>query len=734
MRWITLLVVGLGAALAVAAGCTHPVYLTESDLSHYREMGLPADLPCSPEASVVPSSAPMSPPATTEAPERPVRYMSLAEALAIALERGTIGGPGLDGTTSDLLLSYGGGVVVSPENKIRVLALDPAIIGTNIDAALSKFDTLWNTSLNWSNTDQGTGGNFLTSFQNGERATLQSALLKPLPTGGVAGMTFTTNYTDLATPAAGFLNPTYRPILQFQFEQPLLQGFGVEINQLRASHPGSILTPFNTLARVEGILITRIRFDQQRAEFERNLHQLLVNVEVAYWNLYGYYGVLYASEQALRQAYEAWSINRQRFQVGRVNIQDLSQTRGQYEMFRGQRLSSLNQVLEGENQLRGLLGLPLDDGTRLVPSDAPSIAPFQPDWLTSVNESLALRPELILAREDLKFRQLDLINQKNLLLPDLRFTSTYDVNGVGSHLDGGSNDVNNAFHSLASDKFNDWSVGLTMTVPLGFRNAHSAVRTAQLKLARSYLVLKDQEYKAQRYLGQQYRLLEVNNKLIEIFRSEREAYALQLRGRFMEFLAGRGTLDFLLEAQRDWASALSAEYTAIANYNSSLSRFEFAKGTIMTHDNVVIGEGPLPHSAQIRAVEHERERNAALIARERAQPVAVPRLECAGQAVAGPPELPTNAAPSLLRLFEGQKDLPPVPDSLPGTPAPSVPVQGLDAKLKTGFAERPGAGMRPATNPAAPLAPPSWTSMPDGSPVPAQISGFQPIDDAGGGR
>ena len=61
--------------------------------------------------------------------------------------------------------------------------------------------------------------------------------LKPLPTGGVAGITFSTVYTNLTAPPAGIVNPAYRPTLQFQFEQPLLQGFGVEINELRRQHP-----------------------------------------------------------------------------------------------------------------------------------------------------------------------------------------------------------------------------------------------------------------------------------------------------------------------------------------------------------------------------------------------------------------------------------------------------------------------------------------------------------------
>src|SRR5205085_139887 len=157
-----------------------------------------------------------------------------------------------------------------------------------VEASLAKFDTVWNSSMTWSATDQPTQG--LNRFNNGQTASFSTSLLKPLPTGGVAGITFSTQYQDLTNPpnSAGFnvLNPSYLPRLQFQFEQPLLQGYGVEINQLRATHPGSVLTPFPTGGRVEGILITRLRFDQQRAEFEKNVQFMLVNVEVAYWNLY----------------------------------------------------------------------------------------------------------------------------------------------------------------------------------------------------------------------------------------------------------------------------------------------------------------------------------------------------------------------------------------------------------------------------------------------------------------
>ena len=49
----------------------------------------------------------------------------------------------------------------------------------------------------------------------------------------------------------------------------------------------------------EGILIARLRFDQSRAHFENNMNALVVNVEIAYWNLYNKYGHLYSFETNL---------------------------------------------------------------------------------------------------------------------------------------------------------------------------------------------------------------------------------------------------------------------------------------------------------------------------------------------------------------------------------------------------------------------------------------------------
>jgi outer membrane protein TolC len=732
MRWKRLKH-GLALLLAGVIGCKQTCYMTEGDLEHYHEI-MPANLENDTNAGAHPVTEQSLKPSTILDPDRPIRYISLAEAMAIALEQGTIGNPSTTGfansangfggvplsiqTALETQVTFNGGAGgrVGQSDSIRVLRLDPAIIGTGIESALSKFDAIWTTSTSWNNTDRPIAtsvdviqaGNANIPAIEQQDVTAQTGIIKPLPSGGVAGITFSTAYQFTNLQAK--VNPSYRPTLQFGIEQPLLQGFGDEINQIRQAHPGSLLIFPGALTNLgptaEGILVTRIRFDQQRTEFERNVQIMAYNVEQAYWNLYFAYWNLYSQEQALRFAYESWRITKAKYDGGTAALDALAQARGQYESFRANRLNALNDLLDQERAFRGMLGMVPQDGTRLVPSDQPTLAPYLPDWETALAETMALQPSIILCREEVKAAQLNLRAQENNLLPDLRFGATYDINAIGNRLDGpDSTGTNaNAFRALASDHFNNWSLQLRLNVPIGWRNAYANVRIAKLQLARAYEVLRDQELKSQRFLAQRYRALFANYELIRAQRAAREAFGDQLKAKFQLFIAGRAgaTLDVVLEAQRFWANALSQEYQAIRDYNASLAAFEVAKGTILTHNNIVISEGALPAFAQKRAVEHERERSHALEIRDHADYMPyVPLTATAGHVTPGE----VSSAPSLPSLF---KETPPLKSSeipvLPAVPMVSDPAKAAPAVPGAEALKLP-AGPAPTTSMKLPAGP-----------------------------
>jgi hypothetical protein len=156
-----------------------------------------------------------------------------------------------------------------------------------------------------------------------------------------------------------------------------------------------------------------------------------------------------------------------------------------------------------------------------------------------------------------------------------------------------------------------------MQVPIGFRDASAQTTRARLQLAQRFTFLRDQEAKIILSLQRSYREVVQFAEEFRIRRSRREAAATQLKARTEKYRAGRETIDFLLTAQRNWTDALRDEYAALCNYNVGLADYERQKGTILQYNNVTLMEGPIPGYAQARASEHIRERQRALLLRER---------------------------------------------------------------------------------------------------------------------
>jgi outer membrane protein TolC len=762
-HWKATLVV-MALLLAALAGCSQKCCMPDCDDFLHRA-GLPQDLPCNPHLAEQPVVERMPTPRTVDDPEGPPRYITLHECFALALEHGTVGVQSLrvqaagvqgltvgGGFTLDDLGQFNGVQLVG-DDSFRVFTMQPALQYADIEASLSRYDAVVRTFANFSTVDLPSNvfGN-----QNGQFTQVGGSIEKALPTGGVANITFgntppgSISNADFASRNTNFysrfVNPAlpsgYNPTLSFNYSQPLLKFFGPEINSLLETHP---LSPAQQLAgsnfgRAGGIVLARLHFDQSRAELERLANWLLLNVEIAYQRLYAAYVSFYSTDSALRQAYTAWKISKSRYDAGQIPITQFAQTRGQYEDFRAQRLLNLSSVLENERELRLLIGLKADDGMRLIPVDVPTVAKYEPDFDAALDDAMRLRPELTIARLDVKQRQLELTRDRNSLLPDVRLEAGYNIHGFGSGLDGAGSVANgvtdNALRDLASSHFADYNVGISAAIPLGFRSQHAAVRQDALRLAQAYLVLRNQEKKAQHNLTVAYRLVISDWEVVQARRAQREAYAEQVEARYKEFQAGKTTVDFLLEAQRQWADALSKEYDAIFSYNRDLVGFQFCRGTLLQHNNVQIADGPLPQCVLVRAVDHEQERAKAIACLERA--ASVPHPCCDGNAGHCAPAIP-GQAPSVPSLLEGtagplpklddlrpntgtagtMTTLPTTPTTTPsnvGTPgtmtAPPALKSTLPLALPTGPATSPAPVM-----PGAPVMPPAPT-LPTAPPLP----------------
>jgi hypothetical protein len=165
---------------------------------------------------------------------------------------------------------------------------------------------------------------------------------------------------------------------------------------------------------------------------------------------------------------------------------------------------------------------------------------------------------------------------------------------------------------------------------------------------------------------------------IDINQAALRAATGQLAGYIELFRAGRAAAADanLILALQNFANSIGSYYAAIAQYNSILATFEFAKGTIMERDKIFINEGPVPPCAQERAVEHERKRTNAIVLQELDHPV-VP-VSCP-VSLAGPetmiPHMPDDKMLSLPVLQHSQPPVPEVPanPAAPASPPPNNP-------------------------------------------------------------
>jgi hypothetical protein len=380
----------------------------------------------------------------------------------------------------------------------------------------------------------------------------------------------------------------------------LLDNFvAVPFDESAAKHGHVVCKPGSN-----GLILTDVAPETEPAELKRNIDQMLLNVEIAYWNLYGSYLQLYSREMGLRIAYLTCNITFEQFKVGRASQAAVAQAQGQYNLFRSQRLAAIDTVLDNERQLRAMLGMKIKDGTRLVPSDAPTLVEKKPDWKQGRCSTMKKRPELQMARRDVELASWEAAMTK----------------------------------------------GLAEYIPLG-----DGVRQAQLQLARASMVLQDQELKAERYLGLWYRRLSSAYLQIKAAKAQREAFAKQLQIRFDLYRAGANepgsekpvALSLLLEAQRFWAEALATEAQAIVTYNNALVGWEFAKGDVTKYAHVRLAKEVPDDSEVVAAIVREHKRTRQHVRHEPGVPADSPLAVLATQGTGT-----KEAAPSLPALWK----------------------------------------------------------------------------------
>ncbi len=609
----------LAGIVAASLGCTpqQPFYFHEDgDLSHYLDKATEIEYPDVESASLDEVTM-AGPPLTLENPDpSEIWELTLEEAVKLTLHNSKVirefaqVDPRSTSGMPDVLLR-------NPDGAPTVYG--PAQTETNprfgVPAALSAFDATFTTSANWEKND--TPRNSPESiisrpvFEQ-DVGSFQAQLSKTAATGGTWSLTHNVNYEWNNNPSfiRGFPSD-WNVNVEAEFRQPLLQGNGVQYN--RIAGPGAI-PGFNN-----GVIIARINTDISLAEFEGRVRNMILDVEKAYWTLYLRYRTLEALRDGRNQALETWRKVSAKRAVGTVAATDEAQTKNQYFEFRGQVEEAQSQVYSAENNLRYLMGLAAADGRLIRPADEPSTAEIDFDWGEVYGEALVRNVDLRRHKWRIQQREMELIAAKNHLLPRLDAVGRYRWLGMGDDLidpQGATLPFDNAYQTMTEGDYQEWQLGLEMSIPLGFRKELAGVRYAQLNLARDRAVLQDMELELSHQLQESLRDLDRYHALAQTNHNKRVAADVELRAWQARELEGlqiiEGALDRKLDAQRRVSSAKIDYYRSLVLYNIGIADVHFRKGSLLEYNGVYLAEGPWPQKAYFDATRRARARDASL--------------------------------------------------------------------------------------------------------------------------
>ncbi|MEX1027756.1 MAG: TolC family protein [Candidatus Paceibacterota bacterium] len=461
-----------------------------------------------------------------------------------------------------------GGVTASTSGRT---IYDAAITNTAIDQQRGVFDpsvrlnNVWNQIENPAATfDPLDPTNAIISGVQNEGYGLDFGLSKRNLLGGTANLGVNAN-SNRITPGVVPLNPADRTATELRYTQPLLQGAGKAVNQAP-------------------IVLARIDTERSYFQYKSAVQQSVAGVIEAYWALVFAKTDLWAREQQVEQAEFAVQRAQARFAVGDANRGDLAQTQVALENFRASLLSSEANVLQRQAALLNIMGLPPYEPLRTVPV-TPMLDQFiEVDW-TAINElAQRERPDIVELKLILEADQQRLLIADNQARPQLDMIALYRWNGLE-----GITPAGNRVRSGGGD-FEDWSLGVNFSVPLGLRAERAALRQRQLIIRRDRANLDQGLHQMQHFLALNLRNIEQFYAQYERFQAVRRAARLNLEQQLAQYNQGIVQFIVVLQAIVDWGNSVSAEAQALSQYNTEIARLELQTGTILQTHSVFFFE------------------------------------------------------------------------------------------------------------------------------------------------
>jgi outer membrane protein len=463
---------------------------------------------------------------------------------------------------------------------IQIDRLNPQIQ----DIAVAQASTGWipnltssllNTSQNQASTSALSGGQ--TKVTDSQFST-QVGLAQTLKTGANYSFTWN-NGRQTSTNLFTNFDPLISSNIAFNITQPLLRNY--KIDTLRQT-------------------LETTKKDREAADvqLQSTIISTTRNVKNAYWDLAYQIDNLKAQQQSLDLAKRLLADNEKRVQIGTMAPIDIVEAQSEVARNEETVIVAEAAIKQAEDRLRALIfdpAMPDFWNVTIEPSEAMPFAAQAVDVDSAVRRALANRTDVQLSKNTLARNDISIRYYRNQVLPDVSAQATYRSNAVGgvflspvslTSLGAPRSVVaTHGFGSVLGDvlasAFPTWTVGLTVSYPLGTSSQETNLAKAKLQYSQEETQLKNLELQVATEVRDAGRQVQTNQKRVDSARAARELAERRLEAEEKKFAAGIQISFFVFQAQRDLAQARTSEIRAIADYNKSLVDFEAIQETTL---------------------------------------------------------------------------------------------------------------------------------------------------------
>ena len=478
-------------------------------------------------------------------PPRPVRRLSVEEAVTLALEQN------LD---------------------LRVERINPLIQDTVVAEARSVYAPTLSTTVVGDDRDSPAANIFAGGEVRVTDRFLQDSVdvVQQVPLmGGQYSAQWNGTRTSTTNIFSTF-NPVLRSNLSLSYTQPLLRNFGIDGFR-------------------QQIAVTRANRDLSEIDLRRTVVSTARTVRNAYWQLVFARSFLEVQRQSLELAEESLRNNRTRVEVGTMAPIDIVEAENEVARNIETVIRAEADLERAEDQLRTLV---FDPDTpdfwsmRLEPSDSPVLQAREIDVDAAVRNALLNRTDLDTLDKNLDVTDTNIRYHRNQQLPDVNLQVDYGLTGLGGERlirTGGFPGMvvgqeQKSFGSVLGDifanEFPNWTVGVTVSYPLGTSAADASVERYRLERSRSEASRRSLELRIATQVRDAARSVRTNLQRVEATRASRELAERRLEAEQRKFEVGLSTNFLVFQAQRDLATARNTEQQAILDYIRSLVDFD----------------------------------------------------------------------------------------------------------------------------------------------------------------